>query len=264
MDAFEYYGFFNPKDTANRLNEVETRIIESLFDKYLPKSGRLLNTCSGDGKYAFKFAENGYSVTVADENESNVNILKNDTRASLLNDIVATTPSELSMFENDSFDVVISLGSVYHMQTKAEREVFVRESMRVLAPDGYLAFTYMTPIAMNFGQYFYAYKAIDANEKMKAFRRLAAVEKTHAFDKFYGMNLDEMADISREYGIDIQTVAATYSMVNDSSGEIAGFDDEAFEKFVEDQISICEDPFVTRYCMRGLFIGKKKLLDPFA
>ena len=167
------------------------------------------------------------------------------------------------MFDNDSFDIVLTLGIMCRLQTRAEREAFTREVTRVLINDGTFAYAYMTPFAMTFAQYFNAYKAIDPDSKLKAYRGLAAVEKTHSFGQFYGLNLEEMADIAREYGLNIQTVASTYCMINDFSGEIASLNEEYYQKFVEDQVAICEDPFVTRYCMRGLLIAKKKPLDLF-
>jgi len=263
MDIFEYFDFFRNNENKNSLAGVEEKIIDSLFGKYLPATGRILVVSTDNIQYAFKLAERGYKVTVTASTQARFTMLKNHEKASLFEDIINTSPVNLSMFEPNSFDIVISLGIMCRLQTRAEREAFTRETTRVLKADGILAYAYMTPLAMIFGQYFNAYKAIDPNDKLKAFRGLAAVEKTHSFGDYYGLNLDEMADISREYGLDIQTVASTYCMINDFSGELASLNEEYFTKFVEDQIAICEDPFLTRYCMRGLFIAKKKILDIF-
>ncbi|MBP3368162.1 MAG: class I SAM-dependent methyltransferase [Clostridia bacterium] len=263
MDIFEYFDFFKNNESTNNLADVEEKIIDSLFEKYIPSTGRILVVSSDNIHYAFKLAEQGYKVTVTEFSDEKIAEIKNDEKFSLLEGIVNTSPLNLSMFDEDSFDIVISLGIMCRLQTRAEREAFTREATRVLIAGGNLAYTYMTPMAMTFGQYFNAYKALDSDSKLKAYRGLAAVEKTHSFGDYYGLNLDEMADISREYGLDIQTVASTYCMVNDFSGEIASLNEEYYTKFVEEQIAICEDPFLTRYCMRGLFIGKKKVLDLF-
>lgn len=263
MNIFEYFDFLNDNDNIDRLADLEEKILDSLFEKYIPSSGRILVVSTDNIQYAFKLAEKGYKVTVTASTEKRYTMLKNHEKTSLFENIVNTSPLNLSMFENDSFDIVLSLGIMCRLQTRAEREAFTREVTRVLVPDGNFAYAYMTPFAMTFAQYFDAYKAIDPASKLKAFRGLAAVEKTHSYGEFYGLNLEEMADIAREYGLDIQTVASTYCMMNDFSGEIASLNDEYYAQFVRDQIAICEDPFVTRYCMRGLFIAKKKVLDLF-
>ena len=263
MNIFEYFDFLNDKENSDRLADLEEKIIDRLFEKYIHSTGRILVVSTDNISYAFKLAEMGYKVTVTASTSARYNMLKNHEKANVFEDIVNTSPLNLSMFENDSFDVVLTLGIMCRLQTRAEREAFTREVRRVLAPEGNFAYAFMTPFAMTFAQYFNAYKAIDPESKLKAYRGIASVEKSHSFGEFYGLNLEEMADIAREYGLDIQTVASTYSMLNDFSGEIASLNEEYYNKFVEDQVSICEDPFVTRYCMRGLFIAKKKILDLF-
>ena len=71
MDMFEYYGFFREEDSTDRLTVAETEIIEHLFDKYLPKEGRVIDTSAGFGTFTFRFAENGYKVTVCDPSYAN-------------------------------------------------------------------------------------------------------------------------------------------------------------------------------------------------
>ena len=63
MNMFEYYGLFREEHNKDRLTRAETRIIEYLFDKYLPKEGRVLDSAAGEGYFAYRFAENGYVNT---------------------------------------------------------------------------------------------------------------------------------------------------------------------------------------------------------
>lgn len=263
MDMFEYYGLFREEHNTDRLTVTETKIIEHLFDKYFPKQGKVLDTSAGNGTFAFRFAERGYSVTAGDLLTEHVEDIRNDPRSAKLDKIYCSSPRNLSQFEDGSFDIVISLGSIYHMKAKLERETFVRESLRVLATGGYFAFTYMTPMAMTLGQYFKAMRTYDNLEKLKAYRTLAKVEKSHDCGMFYGLTLDEMTDFSREYGIEILTLASTYGMLYNMVGEVDAMSDEEYDDFLDGQIATCEDAFVARYCMRGLFIGKKKQIDIF-
>ncbi|MBQ4354094.1 MAG: class I SAM-dependent methyltransferase [Clostridia bacterium] len=263
MNMFEYYGLFREEHNKDRLTQAETKIIEYLFDKYLPAEGKVLDSAAGEGTFAFRFAERGYSVTAGDLLSDHVEAIRSDSRSQMLAGTYCASPRNLSQFESGSFDIVLSLGPMYHARTKAERETLVREALRVLSPEGYIAFTYMTPFAMTLGQYFTAVRTYNNLDKLKAFRKLANVEKSHDCDMFYGMTLDEMTDISREYGMKILTVASTYGMLYNMVGEIDAMSDEEYKNFLQGQIATCEDPFVARYCMRGLFIAQKKQLDLF-
>ncbi|MGN1347174.1 MAG: class I SAM-dependent methyltransferase [Eubacteriales bacterium] len=263
MDMFEYYGYFAEENQADKLIETENRVIDALFDKYLPGKGELLDSSAGVGRNAFRFARLGYTVTAGDFIAEHVDAIRANPEAALLKGTYCANARNLSAFADGSFDVVISLGSMYHMRTKAEREVFFRESLRVLRPSGIFAFTYMSPMALTFGQYFNAMQTREPAERLKAYRKLANVEKTHVCDMFYGMTLDEMTDISREYGVQILSVASTYGMFYTMADDLDSLSPEEYEKFTQCQIATCEDPVVTRYCMRGLFIGRKKELDMF-
>ena len=220
MNMFEYYGLFREERNKDRLTIAETKVIEHLFDKYLPAEGRVLDSSAGEGAFAFRFAERGYKVTAGDLLADHVEEIKNNPRSALLESTYCASPRNLSQFKDGSFDIVISLGPIYHMKTKAERETFVRESLRVLSPNGYFAFTYMTPFSMTLGQYFTAARTFDNLAKLKEFRKLAMVEKSKNCDMFNGMTLDEMADLSREYGLEILTVASTYGMLYNMIGEV--------------------------------------------
>ncbi len=263
MDMFEYYGLFREEDSIDRLTIAETEIIQHLFDKYLPDSGRVIDTGAGFGTFAFRFAEKGYKVTAGDWIVDNVEKLKNDPRSALFEEMYCSSPKNLSRFADGSFDILISMGLMYHMRTRADREAFVREALRVLSPEGYFVFSYMTPMAMTLGQYFNAMRTYDAAQKIKAYRKLATVEKSHNCDMFYGMTLEEMTDLSREYGLEIITVASTYGMLYNMVDEVERMDDAQYQRFIEVQKATCEDPFVSRYCMRGVFIAKKKITDLF-
>ncbi len=263
MDMFEYYGYFAEEYRSDKLIEAENRVIDALFDRYLPGSGDLLDSSAGLGRNAFRLANLGYTVTAGDFIADHVETIRANPESAKLKATYCSSAHSLSAFTNESFDVVISLGSMYHMRTKAEREVLVRESLRVLRPNGIFAFTYMTPMAMTFGQYFNAMRTYKTVDRLKAYRKLANVERNHVCDMFYGMTLEEMTDISREYGLKILTVASTYGMLYNMANEIETMSDTEYENFVKCQIDTCEDPVVARYCMRGMFIGQKRVIDMF-
>ena len=109
MDMFKYYGLFREEHNTDRLTSAETEIIEFLFDKYLPKEGKVIDTSAGTGTFAFKLAKKGYSVTAGDLLEEHYNLLRSSAEASLLDGIYCSSPRSLSQFQNESFDILISM-----------------------------------------------------------------------------------------------------------------------------------------------------------
>ncbi|MBE6723740.1 MAG: class I SAM-dependent methyltransferase [Ruminococcaceae bacterium] len=263
MNMFEYFGYFGEESRDDRLLETERAVLAHLFDKYLPKSGRLLDSAAGNGENAFRFASLGYEVTAGDLIADRVDAMKADPRASSVREFFCAAPRSLGHFDDESFDIVISLGAMYLARTRAEREAFVRESMRVLAEGGIFAYSFMTPFAMTVGQFISAALCTDSRTRLREFRTLSTVEKTHSVDMFSGTTMEEITDLSREYGLEILTVASTYGAVYSMADDVAAMDDAEYEKFKNAQIATCEDPFAARYAMRGLVIGRKKALDDF-
>ncbi|MBQ2546464.1 MAG: class I SAM-dependent methyltransferase, partial [Clostridia bacterium] len=206
MNMFEYFGYFGEQAQDDRLIQTENLVIASLFDKYLPTGGTLLDSAAGRAQFCFRFAEAGWEVTAGDLIADRVEALKEDPRAPLVKEFYCASPRNLSRFETGSFDAVVSLGPIYHMSSRAEREAFVRESVRVLKDDGYFAFSFMSPFAMTVGQFLTAVRTEDNRDRLKQFRKLTNVEKSHNVDMFYGLTTEEMTDLSREYGLEILTV----------------------------------------------------------
>lgn len=266
MDRFKYCGFYGDKDShsEDRLHNIKHLTINYLLDKYLPKEGKILNTSANNASYAIELAQKGYSVTVTEPSDENLALIRSNPNAHLLNSIGMGTPLDLSAFSSESFDTLISLRTMYRLTTKAERELFIRESLRVVKQEGYIVFSFMTPFALTYNQYVeVANCPNNPADKIKAYRKLAKVEKTHTFDTFYGMTQEEITDLCREYRIDIVSIASTYEAMNALDPYINDMTDEEFDKYMECQYAICEDPAVARYCLRGLFIGKKRKFDAF-
>ena len=255
MNMFEYFGYFGEQTQDDRLIRTENEVIASLFDKYFPAGGTLLDSAAGRAQFCFRFAERGWEVTAGDLIADRVEALEADPRAALVKEFYCASSRNLSRFASGSFDAVISLGPIYHMSNRAEREAFVRESVRVLKDGG--------PFAMNIGQFLTAVRTEDNRERLKQFRKLTNVERSHNVDMFYGLTTEEMTDLSREYGLEILTVASTYGMLYNMADEVAAMDEAEYERFRKAQIATAEDPFVAKYAMRGLYIGRKKARDLF-
>ncbi len=266
MDRFKYCGFYGDSDSHvdDRLHNIKHLTINHLFDKYLPKEGKVLNTSANNASYAIELAAKGYEVTVTEPSDENLALIRSNPNAHLLKSIDMGTPLDLSSFSAESFDILISLRTMYRLTTKAERELFLRESLRVIKQEGYFVFSFMTPFAMTHNQHMAVVNCPNTPaEKIKSYRKLAQVEKTHMLDDFYGMTMEEISDLCREYRIDIVSVASTYEAMNALDPYVNTMSDEEFNAYMECQYAICEDPAVTRYCLRGLFIGRKKKFDLF-
>lgn len=137
-------------DRTNQLEEITTlRFLNAL----IPTGASVLDACAAYGVYAFPLAEAGYKVTAGDVVAHHVTALKERQKVNpVLQDIYHGSISDLSRFEDNSFDAVLNLGAYYHITDKTERDKTITESRRVLKPGGLVFIAYL-PKHANFIKY---------------------------------------------------------------------------------------------------------------
>src|SRR6056297_312414 len=141
--------FYNSIDESLRLKRKNSNQIEFLTTiEYLNKSikpnSRILDACAGGGIYSFYFADKGHQLYAGDLVEKNVeNIKKNQNNHSELKEVFVGSILDLSQYYDESFDVVLNLGSYYHLTDTIQRSQSLIESTRVLKKEGIYAVAYV-------------------------------------------------------------------------------------------------------------------------
>ena len=120
-----------------RLEDLRTR---ELIERHAPAPPATLFDVGGAaGVYAFWLAERGYTVHLLDASPRLVDeALRRNELASAKLASCRTGDARQLPFENNSADVVLLLGPLYHLVNSADRDTALREAARVLAPGGLL------------------------------------------------------------------------------------------------------------------------------
>ena len=124
-------------DTQSR---IEGLVASALFDLWLPDApARVVDIGVGNGRHAFPLAARGYEVHLSDV----VPELIDDARARQLASAkpladIAVADARALPNPDHFADVVLSLGSLYHLTSAEARVEVLREARRVLRPAGVL------------------------------------------------------------------------------------------------------------------------------
>lgn len=119
---------------------VELERTLALIDISIPTAADILDLGGGPGRYTLAMAERGHHCQLVDISprlveEANARISRSPQGTKTPQAIVGTA-TDLSAFDDASFDGILALGPFYHLTTSVERIKAANECFRVLRPGG--------------------------------------------------------------------------------------------------------------------------------
>ena len=252
MDS--YYNNYSESDrfTKDNYHSLEYTISKHWFDKYLKHGDRILEVGAGTGAYSIYYANKGYRVNAIEFVERNLDILKSKITDNM--NIVAEQGDavDLSRFEDNTFDVTLVLGPLYHLYKYDEINQAIKEAIRVTKQNGIIAFAYITTDGV------FARQAIDhlIDGYKKFFDDNFKLLKTHeaVFGTFY---ISEFKDIMKNYNVEHLHDIATDGIAPLLKDKINNLSKEEFSIWEKYQLSVCEREDLQGYSMHMLYICKK-------
>ena len=142
-------NFYNTYKEENRFNKSNHNHLEFItttnyIEKYLKKGDKILEVGAGTGAYSLHYAKKGYDVTAIELVEENIRKLKQGIEENMNIEVHQGNAVDLSIFKDDTFNMTLVLGPMYHLFTKEEQEKAIQEAIRVTKKEGYIYFAYIT------------------------------------------------------------------------------------------------------------------------
>ncbi|MAT42891.1 MAG: SAM-dependent methyltransferase [Anaerolineaceae bacterium] len=136
-----YYGRGAEKERLYYgIGQLEFARSKEIIKRYLPqKPAVIYDIGGGTGVYAFWLAAMGYSVHLMDITPENIQIAEMYANSSGIHlaDYQVTDSRKLSQ-PDQSCDMVLLMGPLYHLPEKLDRINTLKEALRVLRPGGYV------------------------------------------------------------------------------------------------------------------------------
>ena len=138
----DYYSHFN-EDHRLQTRHGKVEFITSIkyIEEYLndDKSKRILDIGAGTGAYSIYFDKLGYKVDALELVSHNIEVFKS--KNSSVN-ISQGNALDLSIYDDNTFDVTLLFGPMYHLLKKEEKIKALNEAKRVTKKDGYIFVSY--------------------------------------------------------------------------------------------------------------------------
>ena len=151
-------GFYDRADEDSRLKrsrhgQLEYATTMSYIHRYANQQSRILEVGAGTGRYSIALAKEGLDVTAVELVESNLAVLRENSKGIGNIRSCQGDATDLSRFEDNSFDITLLLGPMYHLYEPEEVNKAIDEAVRVTKPGGVLLFAFISVYAIMYANY---------------------------------------------------------------------------------------------------------------
>ena len=139
-NLINYYNKFNEDKRLNtKRGQVEYIITMNYIHKFLKKGDKIIEIGAGTGKYSVALANEGYDVTALELVKHNLRVIEE--KSSKVKTILGNA-IDLKKIEDNTYDLTLVFGPMYHLITKEEKVKALKEAKRITKKDGIIMVSY--------------------------------------------------------------------------------------------------------------------------
>lgn len=236
----EYYERYNEEGRLlTRQGNVEFVTTMHFIRKYLRPGVRILEVGAATGQYSHALARMGCRVDAVEPVQHNIDIFNSLTAPGEDVTIHQGNALDLSAFEDDTFDLTLVLGPMYHLFEESERRHGLREAVRVTKKGGVI---------------FAAYCMIDASILCYCFARNQMNELVRdgridlsdftmirqRLDYFCLSRKEEIDGLRQGLGVQQLHFVAADGYAKHMEEALANMDEETYQLYLRYHLATCE------------------------
>lgn len=238
----------------SRHGQLELFTTMHYIHRLAPKAARILEIGAGTGRYAVALAKEGYSVTAIEPVGDNfARLRENGAGVENLRPIFGDA-LDLGELSDDSFDMTLLLGPMYHLYDEADRTRAIDEAIRVTKPGGILMAAFLSVHAILYDNYLQGNLRAGLSEN---FREDGSTR--HFLEQaFTGYDVTEFEALFLAKPITRLATVATDGILElaEGRGDFV-LSDEDFAAFSAHHLQTCEKRELLGSSAHLLYIGKK-------
>ncbi len=237
----EFYNNYSEDERLlSRHGQVEYLTTMKYIQEYLTKisNPKILEIGAGTGRYSVTLAKQGFDVTAVELIEHNLELLKSKLNGTEPIKAVLGNALDLSNYEDNFFDLTMSLGPMYHLYTEEDKLKALSEAVRVTKKDGYIFVAYCMnePCVIN-----YVFCKNNLQEVID--NNLLTPDwhcKSEPKEIFDLVRTEEIADLNKQLPVKRIKLIATDGATRYIRDYIDAMDDNTFRKWLDYHFAICE------------------------
>ena len=196
---------------------------------------KIIDIGAGTGAYSVPLANEGYDLTAVELVKHNLGLLKAkgaNVKAYQGNAL------KLKRFEDNSFDMALLFGPMYHLFSKEDKLKALSEAKRVVKPGGYILVAY---IMNEYSVITYAFKEkhiMECLEEGRFDKDYKTISSTK--DLYDYMRIENINELNEELGLKREKIISPDGPANYIRQFLNALSEEEYEEFIKYHLSTCE------------------------
>ncbi len=201
---------------------------------------KILEIGAGTGRYSIALVKQGYNVTAVELLSCNLDILTSKLDGFETITAIEGDALDLSNFDDNSFDLTLVLGPMYHLYTKEDKVKALSEAVRVTKPERHIMVAYCmneAPIIQ------FCFLKRGLLEQIKNSGEIADDWHTDLkppYDLFHLVRVEDIAYIDSKVPVGRVKLIATDGATEYNKESVDSMDDYMFGKWLEFHLATCE------------------------
>lgn len=241
MTALEkYYNKFNEDHRlTTRHGQVEFTTTMKYIHDFIPENQKIkiLDVGAGTGAYSIPLSREGHSVTAVELVERNLRVLESK------HEHVNCWPGnamDLSFLDDDTFDITLVFGPMYHLISKEEKLKAFSEVRRVTKNGGHIFVAY---VLNDYSVITYCFKQNNIRECMERKSLTTDFHQIPTQDDLYSyLRLSDIDELNSLSGLKREKIIAADGAADYIRRELNALDEESFKYFIQYHLANCERP----------------------
>lgn len=221
------------REVDRELGQVESGHVENRHTEPL----KIIDIGAGTGRYSVALAAEGYDVTAVELVKYNLGILKQkgaNVKAYQGNAL------KLKRFADNSFDLTLLFGPMYHLHSDADQIQALSEAKRVTRPGGIIMVAY---VMNDYSVIKYGFMEDHIAERVQNGELTDDFQIRHNENELYDyVRLEQIDALNRAVGLTRELIIAPDGPADYIRPVLNAMDEETFDLFLQYQLKNCERP----------------------
>lgn len=243
-DYLEQY--YNSYDEDGRLLSKHGQVEYITTMKYIhdllagdeKKNVRILEVGAGTGRYSLALAHEGYRVDALELVAHNLETLKSKILDTDEICAVQGNALDLSVYEDEAFDMTLVLGPMYHLPTEENKKKVLQEAIRVTKRNGFILIAYCMNEASVINYCFikdHLQECLDNHILTEDFHCIYTPQNL-----FEMVRVEDIKKLTDQMPVERLKLIATDGASNYLREVIDAMDEKAFEMWLKYHLATCE------------------------